>query len=112
MSKTFKNESEQKVEAVSPPPPPREQLFKPIPRQPPPPPPPNTPEPAHQVSEETQKLVMQYDTVDEEDLLSSSEKAARADRTPIPPGASYMPGGAEGDSDEEDDAEGVWEAWC
>ena len=110
MSKTFKNETEQKVEGVSPPPPPREYMFKPVPRQPPPPP--NTPEPAHQVSEETQKLVMQYDTVDEEDLLSSSEKAARVDKTPIPPGASYIPGGAEGDSDEEDDAEGVWEAWC
>ena len=110
MSKTFKNESEQEVETVSPPPPPREYLFKPIPRQPPPPPPPNTPEPTHQLSEETQKLKMQYDTLDEEDLLSSSERSARADKTPIPPGASYMPGGAEGNSDEDDDE--AWEAWC
>ena len=66
----------------------------------PPPPPPNTPEP-QQLSEETLKLVAYYDTLDEEDVMTSSERLERVNRTPIPPNATYIPAGEESDSDED-----------
>ena len=86
-----------------------------------PPTPPNTPRPSSlniqidttpkrtptppptPVSEKTLKLVEKFDTLDEEDLMSSTERLERADRTPIPHGTNIPPAGMEIDSDEHND---------
>ena len=76
---------------------------------PPPPPPPNSPEPQqHQqqvassqvVSSETSRLVSYFDTLEEEDCLSAAERLERINLEPIPPGATFMPGGEESDDDD------------
>ena len=69
---------------------------------PPPPPPPNTPEPQRkqQISSETSRLVHYYDTLDEDDVMSAAERLSRVNLEPIPPGATFLPGGEESDDDD------------
>ena len=82
----------------------------------PPAPPPNSPSlnvenirpttpPPTPLSEKTKNLIQRLDTVEPEDLMSREEKMERADRSPIPPGAKYIPGGMEVDSDEDENYE-------
>ena len=83
----------------------------------PPTPPPNTPNrpstldignvtttpPPIPLSQKTQNLVKMFDTLEEEDVMSSSERMERADRTPIPRGTNIPPAGMEVESDEDED---------
>ena len=85
-----------KISAATPAPPPNSPDTTPTRATTPPPPP---------LSEKTKKILQMLDTVDEEDVLSREEKLNRVDTAPIPPGAKYIPGGMELDSDEEEDYE-------
>ena len=85
-----------KISTPTPAPPPNSPDTTPTrPTTPPPPP----------LSEKTKKILKMLDTVDEEDVLSREEKLNRVNTAPIPPGAKYIPGGVELDSDEEEDFE-------
>lgn len=85
-----------KISTPTPAPPPNSPDTTPTrPTTPPPPP----------LSEKTKKILKMLDTVDEEDVLSREEKLDRVNTAPIPPGAKYIPGGMELDSDEEEDFE-------
>ena len=55
------------------------------------------------LSQKTQNLVKMLDTLEEEDVMSSSERMERADRTPIPRGTNIPPAGMEVESDEDED---------